>query len=44
VSSFKYSYLGKSEEKSEISEYIEEFYKTVVRHKHFAQLSPFMFE
>jgi putative transposase len=37
-------YPSRSVAKSEIFEYIEEFYNRVRRHKHLAQLSPFAFE
>ncbi|WP_370623044.1 IS3 family transposase [Polynucleobacter sp. MWH-Post4-6-1] len=37
-------YPSRSEAKSEIFEYIEEFYNRVRRHKHLSQLSPFAFE
>ena len=37
-------YPSRSVAKSEIFEYIEEFYNRVRRHKHLAQLSPFAYE
>jgi putative transposase len=37
-------YPSRSVAKSDIFEYIEEFYNRVRRHKHLAQLSPFAFE
>lgn len=37
-------YQTRSVAKSEIFEYIEEFYNRVRRHKHLSQLSPFAFE
>lgn len=40
----KWIYPTRAQAKSEIFEYIEEFYNRVSRHKHLSQLSPMEFE